>query len=203
MTREDVRVGQRFGKLTTVKLVKVTEKYHPWRWECICDCGRRRVIRRDYLTNPGMHKVIHACANCAHTEANDYRRGSPWKRVLGSYRTNAKKRGIAFELTLEEVETLCKGACFYCGHTAGGLVDPASRWPRVIGRNGIDRIDSRKRYTMDNCVSCCSECNWSKSDRSVTEFLSHVKRIYEKSIKERSTTIPTGSTPKRVEMERP
>ena len=58
--------------------------------------------------------------------------------------------------------------------------------------NGIDRIDSNKDYTVDNVVSCCSECNYMKRTSSVNDFYSQVKRIYEH-LKLGSTTIENTS----------
>lgn len=45
---------------------------------------------------------------------------------------------------------------------------------------GVDRLDSAKGYTHDNCVSCCSCCNRMKLKQSKTEFISRCKRIVEK-----------------------
>jgi len=60
--------------------------------------------------------------------------------------------------------------------------------------NGIDRIDSSKGYTIDNCVSCCTECNYAKHEMSVDEYKSFIQRVYNFLILKGSTTIPEGST---------
>ena len=36
--------------------------------------------------------------------------------------------------------------------------------------NGVDRVNSNKGYILENCVSCCSWCNFSKSNRTVEEY---------------------------------
>lgn len=41
---------------------------------------------------------------------------------------------------------------------------------------GIDRVDSSKGYTVDNCVSCCRECNVSKGTMSLEAFLRKLSR---------------------------
>lgn len=58
--------------------------------------------------------------------------------------------------------------------------------------NGIDRIDSSKGYSIDNCVPCCTMCNRMKLDYKLSDFINHVHKIanHYKS----STTIPQGST---------
>ena len=60
--------------------------------------------------------------------------------------------------------------------------------------NGIDRLDSSKGYTINNCVPCCSKCNLMKSNFKKEDFLQHISKIYNFSIS--STTIPKGSTSK-------
>ena len=41
--------------------------------------------------------------------------------------------------------------------------------------NGIDRINSDKGYTIDNCVPCCAQCNHMKLDYTTEEFLTKIK----------------------------
>ena len=65
--------------------------------------------------------------------------------------------------------------------------------------NGVDRIDSNKGYTKDNCVPCCKICNQMKSNIDIGTFLTQISKIY--NFKKRSTTIPRGSRLKRVETE--
>ena len=48
---------------------------------------------------------------------------------------------------------------------------------RIIGYNGIDRIDSSKSYDKSNCVSCCKNCNFMKSVKSIDEFINTVKYL--------------------------
>ena len=92
------------------------------------------------------------------------------------YKSNAKARGISWELTNEQFLELVTKDCDYCGHSQE--------------YNGIDRIDSSKGYTIDNCVPCCSWCNTMKLDYSKTEFLEHIKKIYNFQLeKQGSTTI--------------
>ena len=44
--------------------------------------------------------------------------------------------------------------------------------------NGIDRIDSSKGYSLDNCVPCCPLCNRLKSDLDKNMFLEHISKIH-------------------------
>ena len=49
----------------------------------------------------------------------------------------------------------------------------------TISVNGIDRLDSSKGYTIDNCVSCCSVCNTAKLEMDVDDFKEWVVRVYD------------------------
>ena len=79
------------------------------------------------------------------------------------YKKNAKRRNIDFKLTKEEFYNITQLPCFYCGD--------------FHDYNGIDRIDSTKDYTINNCVSCCEICNKMKLDYSVEFWINHMKKI--------------------------
>lgn len=81
---------------------------------------------------------------------------------LHSYKTSAKKRMLEFNLTKEEFYSFLSLKCHYCG---------------VSSANGIDRVDSLAGYKIENCVPCCSTCNYMKRDMGYKEFLDHIKRI--------------------------
>lgn len=101
---------------------------------------------------------------------------SKLNRLKNVYKSNAKVRNISWDLTDFEFLELVTKSCAYCGHTQE--------------YNGIDRIDSNKGYTINNCVPCCSWCNTMKLDHSLEEFLQHITNIYNfQKEKQGSTTI--------------
>jgi len=69
----------------------------------------------------------------------------------------AKTRGLSYELTEAEYHDICFRACALCGHPP-------------VPMHGVDRIDSSKGYTLDNCATACSVCNMAKKDLSVDEY---------------------------------
>ncbi len=98
--------------------------------------------------------------------------------LYGNYSGSAKRRGIEFSLSKDDVEKLVTSQCFYCS------ADPSNtiKRPRindVFYYNGIDRIIASRGYTLDNCVPCCWKCNRGKSTDSRDEFLLWIKRVYE------------------------
>jgi hypothetical protein len=54
--------------------------------------------------------------------------------------------------------------CYYCGELS----------------KGIDRLDSTKGYEVENCVSCCEQCNYMKLDYTQEEFIKKCIQIAEK-----------------------
>jgi len=71
------------------------------------------------------------------------------KLKTSKYRAN--RDGIEWKLTDEEAVNMFKSKCYYCG-------DPISD----ENLNGIDRLDNATGYIKNNCVSCCSMCNYMK-----------------------------------------
>lgn len=82
--------------------------------------------------------------------------GIPYCRYID----RATKKGFAFEISEEDYKLITNGNCFYC-----------HRESTEDSRNGIDRIDSEKGYILDNCVPCCSECNYMKNRFSFESFM--------------------------------
>jgi hypothetical protein len=98
--------------------------------------------------------------------------------VLRAYKNSALKRNIDFQLVSEDIETLIKQPCTYCGSL------PKEKELKYIRgkqypRNGIDRIDSSVGYVKGNLTPCCNTCNIMKNTLSTEDFTNHIKKIYE------------------------
>lgn len=87
-----------------------------------------------------------------------------------NYKSRAKRRNLSFDLTFEEFESFWQKSCTYCGNT--------------IETIGLDRIDNNIGYNIINCVSCCKHCNTMKLNFSKDQFLNHILKIYNFSIKQ-------------------
>lgn len=102
-----------------------------------------------------------------------------------------------WNLNPKEFLSIIQQNCYYCGEppqarsTRQGRVGNKTLFKTPV--NGIDRIDSSKDYTIDNCVPCCSKCNYMKQSFSQKDFLSHVEKIHFYQNKEGSETIETTS----------
>lgn len=115
------------------------------------------------------------CSSCANKrmsgESNSqYRHGN--SRYC-EYRSNAKRRGIDFNLSIGDFEKTTSAECHYCGGFS-------FEWDERSRGNGIDRKDSSIGYFIDNCVPCCSKCNFVKNSMPYMDFINYIKRIAER-----------------------
>lgn len=83
------------------------------------------------------------------------------KRKLSTYRANAKRKGIIFEVTLEMMKYFLDSKCVYCGEQS----------------TGIDKVDSKKGYIIGNMEPCCGICNHMKNNLSKEYFIKKVRQI--------------------------
>ena len=70
------------------------------------------------------------------------------------YKIPAKKKGVPYELSKEDFDTLIRSDCAYCTRSS-------STW------FGIDRVIPSLGYTNDNVTPCCWDCNLDKSKGGV------------------------------------
>lgn len=104
---------------------------------------------------------------------NNYQ-GVPYNR----YKIRALNiKNIPFEISEEEFNKFRNTcSCYICKRNSNN-----------DHRNGIDRINNKEGYTLDNCRSCCADCNFMKKDMDHDDFLlqcgliahQHKKRIDE------------------------
>ncbi len=85
---------------------------------------------------------------------------------LDALKRAADKRGIEWLLTDDEAKTMLTSPCIYCEHI--------NLEERV---NGIDRLDSGKPYTSENCRPCCKNCNYMKGTFDPRTFIEQAKKI--------------------------
>ena len=112
--------------------------------------------------------------------------------TMTGYKSKAIERKIDFELTEGQYNEFLNGTCFLCGI-------PTSN----IHKNGIDRIDSTKGYTVANCKTCCTHCNLMKKTSSAEDFVTHCRSIvnyFSPEPKNEIVAEPTHRLRKRVEL---
>lgn len=167
--------GKKFGNLTVVKDSGKRDKNRDVLWKCLCDCGKTCNIR-GWSLKSGNTK------SCGCLKKDELRERlilgdkGAINRIIQSYKNNAKKRNISWELSDKEVDNIIHKPCFYCGNVDSNKM-VTKGCPDGYQYNGIDRIDSNKGYIVSNAVPCCKICNIAKHDMSQKEFYEWVKRI--------------------------
>jgi len=149
------------------------------RWSCKCDCGRISVIAGDELLF-GEQK---SCGKCEFTNPLS-RKQSATNSLFYSYQKNAAARKVSFLLTREQFDFLIYQPCKYCGAKPRNELFMGKR-AGIFLYNGIDRKDNEQNYTVENCVSCCKQCNFAKRSMSYEQFLAwiHTLRLPKISLK--------------------
>jgi hypothetical protein len=168
----DYTIGQRFGKLTLLKLdhfVKEGTKLLTYYWLCKCDCDGKEIwIRADRVES-------HLSCGCYRS-----RKPKPTERAMNSYfkayKNNSIAKNLDFSLTIEQFEEITQGRCHYCGTEPHDIYYSNSKRDTYT-HNGVDRINPSKGYSVDNCVPCCKICNYGKNNMSYVDFLSWIDRL--------------------------
>lgn len=164
--------GKIFGKLTVIKYIGKSK------WLCVCTCGNTTNTRTADLNN-GNSKGCRQCINRITTPGI-----AGFNNLWSKYKTRATKLNREFLLTKEEFRILTSDNCHYCGNspilystsTKSNVSKETFEHSKYL-YNGIDRIDSSKGYTNDNCVTCCEMCNKAKRDVSYEDFIMYLKQI--------------------------
>jgi len=146
----------------------------------ICSCCKIEKSLTDFSVDNSKKDGLNIyCRDCTGIKYKEIKKKNPerikekdkrnYQTINGKYigyKKDAKKRGIYFNLTKNEFESLWQKPCHYCDSP--------------INTIGIDRKDNNIGYTPDNCLSCCRTCNLGKNNSTYEEYVEHCKRIARK-----------------------
>lgn len=190
--KHPVHVGEIYGIYEALEEIKIqTSKCVVTKWKC-------RNINTDKVilcTNSYLYKIGERVLR----RSQELNQSGLRNYLYRNSQNNAKSRGHLFLLSFEEFNRFISQPCHYCGEPPK-MVDRELLMKRgdthqiPISYNGIDRLNPNEDYTIDNCVPCCSTCNYMKHTQQKEDFLKQVEKIYNFSINKGSTTIPKGST---------
>lgn len=184
------RIGQKFNKLTILSISQNDNKVNKVKYLCICDCGNKREVYNNNL----IYGKTRSCG-CIQKERTAQSNRNLWRKPLGSssfhnlyncYIKRAKKINIEFKLSKDSFKLLTKENCYYCGikpKNKHKVFSKDKNWQEANAYiyNGLDRINSKFGYIINNIVPCCKQCNQGKMDYSVKDFFTWIKRVYEHS----------------------
>lgn len=171
-TRKEIRndlTGQKFGRLTVTKLIG--SENSQTMWECLCLCGNISIVASGSL-------VSGSTKSCGCSKGN-------WKNntesaansLFSNNKSSAAKRNLEFSLTKEQFLEITKRNCDYCGIEPLQIAKCKGGTNGDYIYNGLDRVDNEKGYTIENCVSCCKQCNISKASYTKEKFINWAKRL--------------------------
>jgi len=163
------RVGLKINYLTINSLYKVLKfknnGRHKAYWECTCICGNVVIKNTDVLNN---NKGNFSCG-CLRDALNKKRltkvhdrKEQSYRRIMYSYRGHAKIRGLVFELTYPQFKAVMILPCYFCGIESSAYIRNRDSGD-IFYYNGLDRVDNRVGYTVNNCIPCCRRCNTAKN----------------------------------------
>jgi len=160
------------------------------KWICLCECGNTfqaiyAVINRGTVWSCG-------CLNFTKPHGNAKRepREVSWRALVNAYKQRARRDDLIWDIKRNEAISLFQSSCTYCGCPPGNQfnvyqtkkgrfrtknIDRCSR--AAIMFNGIDRIDSKKGYMLNNTVACCKICNYAKGSMSYNAFMKWINKL--------------------------
>lgn len=175
-----LEIGKKYGKLTVIRQVESyktigsrgKQSFHK-RFELLCDCGKVRIAG---------HRILKleepCCKKCSFEKRPQSLKVTdlyirPYKMLY----SNAKARKIECDLNFDYFKNLIIKECYYCGE-----LPKEKKWSnsQIFIANGIDRINNKLGYLEDNCVSCCSFCNFAKNEFTQEVFFNKIEKIYNK-----------------------
>lgn len=144
-------------------------------WNCVCSCNTPVLASGNSLRTG--HTKSCGCIRKGRPSNNRHGYGESTKKyLLASYKRGAKYRNIKFELTNEQFYNLCEQNCHYCGTSP--VPQKSMKGYGFYVHNGVDRMEPEHMYSIDNCVTACSKCNYAKGDMGYEEFLKWIDQVH-------------------------
>ena len=167
-------VGKKYGRLTVIARAASLNGRERAHWLCKCECGNEKVIgghdlRRGRVKSCGCLLKEQPSSTLPNGEA-------AFRRMYYQYKKSAERRELDFPLSKHEFRRFTKQPCHYCGQKPQGIWKSVHNTGDYIC-NGIDRKNNDIGYVIDNCVPCCTQCNYFKTDMEYDKFVEYLDRV--------------------------
>jgi len=135
-----------------------------------------RFFNRNTTNSKSGYKA--SCRDCDNVYKRRYE-NTP-EGMYTTYKRGAITRNhYVWDISLEEFRERVLMPCAYCGKES----EPE------VNLNGLDRVYNDIPYMIDNVVSCCGTCNFSKGTLDFNEYLEHCTKVHLNSIKKKNKSI--------------
>ena len=189
-------IGQTFNRLTAIQvagyLTYSDRNATAYLFECSCG-GRIVTNAKDVISGHTsscgcLRKEITAAQGKKNTKLSNT--NPAFERYYNQQVSQAKKRGLEFSLSKEQVKEIVTQNCHYCGQAPKR--EFAKGWQGYNGSficNGIDRKDNSIGYTYENSLPACGKCNLAKHTGTYDDFIIWIDKLanFRLSIKHTST----------------
>jgi hypothetical protein len=166
MSKKMSLFGHKYNHWSVVGAASSAQKGNAM-WLCRCDCGREAKVAAANLRS-GKSK---SCVHCGNSHSPGV---AALNKLYMDYSYGARRRGISWELTKDQFKKITSSPCYYTGRRPSS-VQKALGGDYVY--NGVDRLDSTKGYTVDNCVPCIGRVNVMKWDSSYEDFIDLCRQV--------------------------
>lgn len=158
-------------------------------WQIECDRGHSFYAGDKAVNHLGL--MCNKCEKYIKIKNEDREHVILNREYMRNVRARHKLKGGTDKtiISFEEYKKLVKQPCYYCGQKFSRVLKDIEHTRKIqvtdveVKINGLDRIDSKKGYEIDNVVPCCKRCNTMKLDQEQSEFFNKIKLIYEKHLK--------------------
>lgn len=154
--------GKRFGRLTVIKFNRRIKGRTEWLCKCnpiFGGCGKEQIILAASL-NKGSTT---SCGCYAKEQASIKNKKRPYEWLFNRLKNSARNKKIILDLTYEEFVDFSKiTSCHYCKDHINWI--PHENYNSRNYAYHIDRKDNSFGYTKENCIVCCSRCNFGKRE---------------------------------------
>ena len=176
MKRTELK-GQIFGRLK-VKEWQSGSRQEKGGWICQCECGNTTIVPSNSLTD-GRTRSCGCIPREQNWQGVGKISGNYWSRL----KKNAEKRGISFDIKIEDAWELFlnqEGRCAVSGrelHLERQYLCPRKDTPRQTA--SLDRINSDGGYSLNNVQWVHIQVNLAKHKLTTEEFLQLCREVVE------------------------
>jgi hypothetical protein len=171
-----IEVNKKYGPYLTIdEVVTQGKKSIERMWNVVhVVTGKKHLMRPSYL-------------NRVSKKYNETLLRGNYQQGLKSYLfkqtiRNSKLRNHEFNLSFDDYINLIIGNCYYCGLNPPEVTNKTLIMRGHVNEppffyNGIDRLNPNLGYSLDNCVTSCSICNYMKHTQQHDDFISQIRKI--------------------------